>query len=115
MHGHGWVLKITATADNLDHIGRVIDFSVLKQKFGTYIEENWDHGFLWNKNDPMMQDIFATHPEQKNFACDFNPTSEELARYLLFKVAPELMRDTGVRIVAITLNETENCSAEATI
>ena len=41
-HGHQYIVFIYATAENLDKLGRVIDFSVLKEKFHGWIDDNWD-------------------------------------------------------------------------
>ena len=42
IHGHNYVAYFHATARELDEIGRVIDFNVLKTRLGDWIEENWD-------------------------------------------------------------------------
>ena len=44
---------------------------------------------------------------------NFNPTSENMANYLLNTICPELLKDTGVQVYKIKLYETENCYAEA--
>src|SRR5262245_33453245 len=51
IHGHNYVVLLHAEADRLDKIGRVIDFSVLKAKFGTWIEDWWDHGMIYWERD----------------------------------------------------------------
>ena len=46
LHGHNYVVFLTAAStsdDPLDKLGRVIDFGVLKEKFGAWIDEWWDH------------------------------------------------------------------------
>ena len=40
IHGHNYVAFIHAEAEQLDSIGRVIDFGVLKDKFGGWIDEH---------------------------------------------------------------------------
>jgi len=114
LHGHNYAVSAVATANKLDDIGRVIDFAVLKEKFEGWIDKNWDHGFLWFKKDPVCEGMFRSYApsmDMKNFRCDFNPTAENMAQYLLEVVAPELMKGTGVLIVAIELEETEKCKA----
>ena len=54
LHGHNYVALITARADKLDSVGRVIDFSVIKQRVGGWIEQHWDHGFIIARNDEQV-------------------------------------------------------------
>lgn len=118
-HGHNYVVHIVATAARLDPIGRIIDFKVLKEKFGNWIDTMWDHGFIWFEKDKDMEEIYgveglAKNRGWKNFKAPFNPTAEEMAKYLLLDIAPKLMVGTGVKIVAIEIEETENCKAKVT-
>jgi len=118
IHGHNYVAMITARADDdgLDDIGRVIDFSVLKERFGTWIDQNWDHKFLAWAGDDELRDFWhepATHKAEKLwpvFWLDYNPTAENIGRVLM-ELAPDLMQGTNVRIVSVRVEETENCSA----
>ncbi len=50
LHGHNYVAFFTASAQ-LDDVGRVIDFSVIKERVGGWIDEFWDHGFVLNEED----------------------------------------------------------------
>ena len=118
LHGHNYVALITATADKLDSVGRVIDFSVIKQRVGGWIEQHWDHGFIIARSDKQVLDWlgqFRPRPEthQKLFLMDANPTSENMARFLLERVCPDVLDGTGVGVTRVRLWETENCYAEA--
>lgn len=116
MHGHNYVALFTAQAGELDAVGRVIDFSVLKERVGGWIDKHWDHGFIYWDKDIMMQDIFTTHTgHQKHFELPLNPTAENMAHYLLHVVCPEVLIETGVTVIDVTLWETENCFAKATL
>ncbi len=115
MHGHNYVLHFSAEAERgLDAVGRVIDFSVMKEKMEGWINRNWDHGFIYFVHDPEMYALFAGGAlvGHKHFALPSNPTAENMARYLLDEVAPVLFQGSGVRVVKIELHETENCSVE---
>ncbi|MFW5872193.1 MAG: 6-pyruvoyl trahydropterin synthase family protein, partial [bacterium] len=52
LHGHNGVVWIHATpTKQKDQVGRIIDFSVLKQKVGGWIDEHWDHTMiLWEQD-----------------------------------------------------------------
>lgn len=114
-HGHNYVALFEATCPSLDAIGRVIDFSVLKDKIGGWIDVFWDHGFIYWAQDREAGDALATLPNQKTFVMSNNPTAENMAKYLLNEICPELLGGTGVVITKVTIWETENCYAVATL
>lgn len=115
-HGHNYIVDITAEAEELDSIGRVIDFSLLKKRLGGWIDEHWDHTFLIYEKDTQTIEALKLVPASKPlYICPFNPTAEEMARYLLLTIAPKVLTGTGVKITSIIVHETENCSAEARI
>ena len=116
LHGHNYVALITAQAESLDSLGRVIDFGVLKDRVGGWIDRWWDHGMIINRADPLAALWAEDGPlaGQKFYSFPENPTAEELARYLLVRVCPLTLGDTGVEVVAVRLWETENCYADAT-
>jgi len=105
-----------AEADSLDNIGRVIDFSVLKEKMGGWIDKYWDHNFIIFKED--HDTIYALDhcvQPKETFKLPINPTAENMADYLLHEIAPKEMIGTGVRITKVVLWETENCYAEVSL
>lgn len=116
-HGHNYVAMIHAAAPSLDEIGRVIDFAVLKERVGGWIDRHWDHTFLVNAADGAMRDALSVcgWNGKEPFVCQFNPTAEEMALYLLREVCPVVLAGTDVRVVKVTLWETENCYAEASL
>ncbi|MGQ9650241.1 MAG: 6-pyruvoyl trahydropterin synthase family protein [Phycisphaerae bacterium] len=115
VHGHNYTVEFHATAEQLDSIGRVIDFSVLRDRLGGWIDQHWDHGFICAKDDREVIDAMARIPGQKLFVMDVNPTAENLARYLLDVVGPQQLAGTGVRLVRVVLAETDNCRAEVSV
>jgi len=116
MHGHNYNAFITAEADSLDGIGRVIDFSVLKEKIGGWIDEFWDHNFLAFKDDTEVVELLYKAPRKKEpYICGFNPTAENMAEFLLNAVCPLVLKGTNVTVTKIVLWETDNCFAEASL
>lgn len=112
--------EVTSSRPNpdLDFIGRVIDFSVLKIKLGEWIDLNWDHGFIFYEKDIELRTLFQGDERfirNKSFMARFNPTAEEMAQFLLNEVCPYLFAPNGVEIYKIGLYETENCYAEASL
>jgi len=90
-HGHNGVVWLHARAPELDSLGRVIDFGVLKERIGAWIEQNWDHGFIYNIEDEETEKVLLSLSEQKVFRLDNNPTAEVMASFLLHVVCPHLL------------------------
>lgn len=111
-HGHNYVALFHASAASLDQIGRVIDFSVLKERLGGWIEEAWDHKFLVSSADTGLRDSLERVSKAAVVICPFNPTAENMAYHLLHVVAPSLLGAYGVVVTKVELWETENCKVE---
>lgn len=108
-HGHSYVVYIEADG-TLDQLGRVIDFSVLKELIGGWLDRHWDHGFILFRNDLALTKGMRG---QKLYLLNTNPTAENMAAHLLHEVCPALLAGTGVTVIRVTLRETENCEATA--
>lgn len=111
-HGHSYTIEITARADKLDVVGRVIDFSVIKEVVGAWINEYWDHGFILEVGDPLQKALYEDH--SKVFQLPYAPTAENIATYLL-GIANQLLRPYGVTVTEIVCWETPRCYATATL
>lgn len=122
LHGHNYRVHFVCTAANLDHIGRVIDFGVIKERLCMWIENNWDHKFLaWEKDLVMLSIVSALDETHRNDSLEitegsivwtpFNPTAENMAQYLVEVIAPQQLEGTGVELVQCIIEETAKCSA----
>jgi 6-pyruvoyltetrahydropterin/6-carboxytetrahydropterin synthase len=119
LHGHNYRVHFDCEADELDSVGRVIDFSVIKEKLCMWLEDNWDHKFLAWEKDPFvrqMSQIAAHHEHGETWSqsivwTPFNPTAENMAQYLVDVIGPQQLADTGVHLVKVTIDETMKCSA----
>lgn len=129
LHGHDYGVEIHARANSLDSVGRVIDFSVIKERVGGWIDANWDHKtLLWAKD--KLRHIVANGAEffesgneddkrQAKQALgsfvvgSFNPTAENIAAHLLIVICPEVLAGTGVNVYKVVVHETPNCFATA--
>lgn len=112
LHGHRYVLEVTFIAENLDKLGRVVDFGVIKNIIGKWIDDNWDHNTILNVRDRKLGDDITKVTGQKIYYLDYNPTAENMARHLFEKICPELFKDYNIKIDRIKLFETPNCSVE---
>lgn len=114
-HGHNYVADFYVTGEATDHVGRVIDFSELKRMFKGWIDEHWDHGFILNRADENGIAAAKMVEPCKYYVMPYNPTAENMARYLLERVCPELLQDAGVTATKVVIWETDESFAEATV
>lgn len=117
-----------AALKQLDDVGRVIDFSVVKTTLCQWLEDNWDHKFLhWEKDElirgiKVLVDHDQTHHTPLTVANEdarhffrsmvclpFNPTAENLAAYMVDVIGPQLLDEYGVELVECTIEETSKC------
>lgn len=116
LHGHNYRIHFVCEANELDTVGRVIDFGVIKAKLCMWVEDNWDHKFLAWDNDPVMKEAcFHMHADEffgpSVVFVPFNPTAENMAQHLVEVIGPQQLADTGVTLVSVRIEETAKCSA----
>lgn len=110
LHGHNYRVHFIVASDELDSIGRVLDFSVIKSRLCMWLENNYDHKTLLFSGDPylgmlpksIMEDIVIV---------PFNPTAENIAKYLVEVIAPQQLTGTGCTLIECRIEETAKCSA----
>ena len=111
-----------ASLKQLDDVGRVIDFSVVKTTLCQWLEDNWDHKFLHWEEDPLIKALQVdcelcdetTGHDVRDFdnslvSLPFNPTAENLAAYMVNVIGPQLLDEHGVQLVECTIEETSKC------
>jgi 6-pyruvoyltetrahydropterin/6-carboxytetrahydropterin synthase len=116
LHGHRYaaIFSCYAASNELDDVGRVIDFGKIKEMVGGWIDDHLDHKMILNSDDPLkfwmkqngQVDAYYLMPP------DANPTAENLA-VLLLAVANTLLEDYGIQVRQVRLYETPNCYADA--
>lgn len=126
LHGHNYRIHFVCEAGELDTVGRVIDFGVIKEKLCMWVENHWDHKFLAWEKDPLMGKVIASSihlsdeympQEEKDMLYEsivftpFNPTAENMARHLVEVIGPQQLADTGVTLTSVRIEETAKCSA----
>lgn len=115
LHGHNYRFHFVIEAiEGLDDLGRVLDFSVIKESLCQWLEKHWDHKFLLFEEDPYLPTLQQLSPESI-VVVPFNPTAENLAIYILTVVAPPLLKPYSCRLVECRVDETRKCSATASI
>jgi len=109
LHGHNYRIHFHVEG-NLDAVGRVLDFSVIKSELCEWIENVWDHMFLVWEEDPYLPGLRAVDPYGLSIV-PFNPTAENMAEYLVTVVGPALLIPYDCTLVACEVEETSKCFA----
>ena len=112
LHGHRYILEITATTSKLDEIGMVADFALLKTIMKEWIDNNFNHNVILNISDKNLGEYIAKCTGQSVYYLDSNPTAENIALHLLEDVIPLLFAQSLFQILRIKLYETPNCYVE---
>lgn len=110
LHGHNYRFFFTVSAPELDDVGRVLDFSVIKERLCEWLEVNYDHKFLIWQNDPLLPHLKQLDPAGV-VAVPFNPTAENIARHMVEVVALNELKGTGCVLIKCRVEETRKCSA----
>lgn len=111
IHGHSYVAEVTVGGFELDHLGMLVDFGVLK-KLQEWIDKWWDHNLLLCDSDPLWKVM----PEANGGRLPYNtrgslPTAEVMCE-LLCREASALLDSERIRVVKVRIYETEDCWAE---
>ena len=109
-HGHNYRFHFKVTANKLDKVGRVVDFSVIKERLCQWLENEWDHKMLLWKEDPEALKIASLDPSGV-VLLDFNPTAENLAYHMVLVVGIRQLKNTGCTLIECKVEETTKCSA----
>lgn len=115
LHGHNGRVHFHCSAPELDALGRVVDFGVIKSALCEWVEDNWDHMFLMWEMDPMWK-MFDEESsfERGVIKVPFNPTAENMAAYLLHVIGPSrLSKVSTITLRKVVIEETRKCSAVA--
>jgi 6-pyruvoyltetrahydropterin/6-carboxytetrahydropterin synthase len=117
-HGHNYRVDIEVEAAaggvEVDSVGRIVDFSLIKHRMLAWLDANWDHAFLIFVEDTNALEAIRMVEPTKYFVMPSNPTAENMARYLLEVVAPHVLDDLGVVARRVAVWETEEACAIAT-
>jgi 6-pyruvoyltetrahydropterin/6-carboxytetrahydropterin synthase len=117
-HGHRYVAELTCSAPGLDGLGRIIDFGVLKDVVGRWIDDTWDHTAILMRRDPdpAIQHIIDANKRHGRpvYLMEGAPTAENIAAELA-RTAQRLLSDTPITVVQVRIFETPNCSATWTL
>lgn len=119
-HGHSGKLEVFFTADGLDNGGMIIDFGLLKDPIGTFIDR-FDHAWhYWDKENPEI--IKAIHNiNERWIQLPFTPSAENYSLFFLVAVNDLLKKmkfkngERNVKCSRVRYHETDTGYAESTL
>lgn len=91
LHGHNWQVSALVRGKELDALGMLVDFKIVKAELNKILDE-FDHRFL------NELDAFATD----------NPTAENLARKIFQRLAASEIFGGSTRLHAVKVHESPN-------
>lgn len=114
LHGHRYVLEITCEADALLEEGFIIDFGIVKEVVGGWIDAHVDHCTILWKDDPMLEPLgkLMTLSNQRPIVVMGEPPTAENIAATLHGRATELLMSANIRVTHVRVYETPNCWAD---
>ncbi len=120
-HGHTRSVELIFAADSLDSNDMVIDFKLIKEMLGDFLER-FDHALCMNTDDANYELFRQSYGERIIPFEHQDPTSEAMA-YTVFRHAQEALRRAiegefsyraraCVRLERVRIWETSSCWAE---
>ncbi len=94
LHGHNWSVEAVVEGRELDELGMLIDFKILKAELNKVLDE-LDHRYL------NELPLFSEKNSPKK-----NPTAENLAQYIFETLsASDIFADTAAQVKAVRVYE----------
>ena len=94
LHGHNWSVEAVVEGRELDELGMLIDFKILKAELNKVLDE-LDHRYL------NELPLFSEKSSPKK-----NPTAENLAQYIFETLsASDIFADTAAQVKAVRVYE----------
>jgi len=119
LHGHRYVLEVYLNVKNqdnqLDKLGRVIDFGEMKTIIGGWVDKFLDHNTILSDEDKVLGNNIKNTTGQDIYYLKYPPTAENIALHLLQEILPDLLAKTEVDCKKLRLYETPNCWVEVVL
>lgn len=118
LHGHTYRIDVALEAHTLDDMDMVVDFGDVKKCIKTWIDNNFDHAFIYDENDPVSLDILKVLENfglrKRTFKMSGKPTAENMSNMLydIFDIFIEQQFGyKGVRLIGVKVWETPKAYA----
>lgn len=107
LHGHRYRVIFVLASQDLDKVGRVVDFGFLKERWGEKIDKEYDHGVILSEDD-VLCNVLPIHDRGMKLAKIQCPaTAEGIAKHLFYTFSSDVPK--GVELRQVKVYETPNC------
>lgn len=109
IHGHSWWVRASIEGAMLNEQGMLVEFGAFKKAWRDFLDTQLDHHLVMHCDDPMAKAILSVQPDARLRLLPFDPTTENLARWLHERTSEVLLEVAGVRdlrILQVHLQET---------
>lgn len=103
VHGHNYKITLELYSNNLID-GMVLDYGVIKCVFENKIKNVFDHKLILHVDE-------ATSLDENAVYVDFNPTAENLARYIMMVLYVHFKTYHHIYLKSVTVSETDSSYA----
>ncbi|MBQ7197678.1 MAG: 6-carboxytetrahydropterin synthase QueD [Selenomonadaceae bacterium] len=93
LHGHNWIVEAVVQGENLNELGILVDFKILKDELKKVLDE-FDHQYL------NELELFANQ----------NPTAEIIAKEIFDKLSTAEIFNGAANLKAVTVYESPKSS-----
>ncbi len=108
IHGHSYKVEVVFEAQDLID-GMVIDFGLIKQKLGTWIEQTFDHRVIFGPGKKDLAKRLSQMMRQP-LLMNESPTAENMAGMIYDKASDLFYEDA--RVILVRVWETSDSWAE---
>lgn len=109
-HGHTWYATLNLQSSSpLNANDMAVEFHQLKGEWKDLITNVFDHSFMCNMNDPLVEPLLKIHADARLILFPGDPTTE-LISLLLFSKCEKFLENSKwkdqVTVAGITIDET---------
>lgn len=117
LHGHSYRIEVTVERDSgahpLDDNSMVVDFQVITDIIGKWIQDHIDHATMVSRSDNALL-TFLRDTNQKCWVIDDHPTAEMIAWRILSEARYWIaLHDRNLAVTRVIVHETETSKATA--
>lgn len=121
LHGHTYTAEVVLSLRTSEHeggpctvdnLGRILDYSVMDEVFGTWIKDYLDHGAILSTSDPLVP--ILRKEGSRLIPCNLQPTAENIASmlYCTFSTLMNEPRFERVTLSRVIVRESPTSFAE---